>query len=114
MSITNSFVKKCPRCGAEITAERCATAGDRIIGGTVGASGALVGFALGGPIGAIIGGTIGYFGGKESMMSIEDDHDMSQWYRFKCPNCDYECKEKIHTNDSPDDPSVLHNTFNSY
>lgn len=106
---TTKLIKKCPRCGTEIEPNRYATKGDKAIGGITALSGAAVGFAFGGPIGAAIGGTIGYFGGKAGMMSIEDDHDMQQWFKYKCPKCGINWKEKIHTNDNPEDTRWLSN-----
>lgn len=106
---TSKYIKKCPRCGTDIEPNRCATKGDKVVGGVTALSGATIGFAFGGPIGAAIGGTIGYFGGKAGMMSIEDDHDMQQWFKYKCPKCGTNWKEKIHTNDNPDDTRWISN-----
>ena len=106
---TSKYVKKCPRCGTKIEPERTATTGDKVYGGITGASGAAIGFSFGGPIGAAIGAAAGYLIGKATIMSIENDHDMEQWFKFKCPKCGIEWKEKIHTNDDPDDPSWLRN-----
>lgn len=106
---TSKYIKKCPRCGTEIDPERYATAGDKAFGGMTAVSGAFAGAAVGGLPGAVIGGVIGYVGGKETILSIEDDHDENQWFRYKCPKCGCNWKEKIHTNDDPDDPSWIAN-----
>lgn len=106
---TSKYIKKCPRCGTDIEPERYATTGDKVYGGITGASGAAIGLSFGGPIGAVIGAAAGYLIGKATIMSIENDHDMEQWFKFKCPKCGIEWKEKIHTNDDPDDPSWLMN-----
>lgn len=106
---TTKFIKKCPRCGTEIEPERTATTGDKVYGGITGTSGAVLGFSFGGPIGAAIGGVVGYYIGKKTIMAIEDDHDENQWFKYKCPKCGCEWKEKIHTNDHPDDPRWLMN-----
>ena len=106
---TSKYIKKCPRCGTEIEPERCATTGDKVVGGITGASGAAVGFAFGGPIGAGIGAIAGYFLGRSSDMSISDDYDENQWFQYKCDKCGCTWKEKIHTNDNPDDPTWLIN-----
>lgn len=106
---TSKYIKKCPRCGTDIEPDRYATTVDKIMGGVTGVSGAAIGFAVGGPIGAAVGAAVGYWGGKASMLSIEDDHDMTQWFKYKCPNCGCNWKEKIHTNDHPDDTSWIAN-----
>ena len=108
---TSKYIKKCPRCGTEIEPERYATKGDKALGGVTAVSGALIGATFGGPIGAGIGAIAGYFAGKATIMSIENDHDMNQWFKYKCSNskCGCEWKEKIHTNDDPDDPSWIAN-----
>lgn len=108
---TSKYIKKCPRCGTEIEPDRYATTGDKAFGGMTAASGAAIGFTFGGPIGGAIGGVAGYFVGRETIMAIENDHDMDQWFKYKCPNpdCGCEWKEKIHTNDNPDDPSWMMN-----
>jgi predicted RNA-binding Zn-ribbon protein involved in translation (DUF1610 family) len=106
---TSKYIIKCPQCGAEIEPERCASTGDKVLGGVTGISGAAIGFGLGGPVGALIGAGIGYFAGKKTVMSIEDDHDTNHWFKYKCPNCSYERKEKIQSNDDPDDPSWIGN-----
>ena len=106
---TSKYIKKCPRCGTEIEPDRYTTKGDKAFGGVTAASGALIGGACAGPPGAIIGGVVGYIAGKETIMSIEDDHDENHWFKYKCPNCGFEWKEKIHTNDDPDDPSWIAN-----
>lgn len=106
---TSKYIKKCPRCGTEIEPERYATVGDKILAGFFGFCGGVVGFGLGGPVGAAAGAAAGYYGGKATVMSIENDHDQNQWFKFKCPKCGIEWKEKIHTNDDPDDPSWLMN-----
>lgn len=108
---TSKYIKKCPRCGTEIEPERYATKGDKAFGGVTAVSGALIGATFGGPIGAGIGAIAGYFAGKATIMSIENDHDMNQWFKYKCSNstCGCEWKVKIHTNDDPDDPSRIAN-----
>lgn len=106
---TSKYIKKCPRCGTEIEPERYATKGDKAFGGVTAVSGALIGATFGGPIGAGIGAIAGYCAGKTTIMSIENDHDMNQWFKYKCPRCGCNWKEKIHTNDDPDDPSWIAN-----
>lgn len=104
---TSKYIKKCPKCHADIEPVRHATGGDKAIGGITSLSGATIGFGFGGPIGAAIGAVIGYHLGKQAMLDIEDEHDQNQWFRYKCPNGCCEWKEKIHTNDHPDDPTWL-------
>jgi len=106
---TSKYIKKCPRCQTEIEPKRHATAGDKFIAGVMGLGGAIIGFTFGGPLGAAAGAAAAYQGGKASVMSIENDHDQSQWFKYKCPKCGIEWKEKIHTNDDPDDPSWMTN-----
>jgi len=108
---TSKYIKECPRCHTEIEPTRHATAGDKAMGGITGAGGAAIGFAIGGPIGSAIGAVVGYYGGKRSMLSIEDDHDENQWFKFKCHHCGCEWKEKIHTNDNPEDSTWLTRMF---
>lgn len=108
---TSKYIKKCPRCGEEIEPERCATLGDKIMGGVVGTCGAVIGAFFGGPLGGAGGAAAGYELGKHSMMSISDDHDENQWFKYKCPNCGTNWKEKIHTNDHPDDIGPLVNSM---
>ena len=105
----SEFTKKCPRCGTEIEPKRHATKGDKAYGVVTAMSGALIGGTFGGPIGAGVGAVVGYFAGKATIMSIEDDHDMRQWYKYKCPKCGCEWKEKLHTNDHPDDSRWISN-----
>lgn len=107
---TSKYKKKCPRCGTDIEPERYATKGDKAFGGVTAVSGALIGATFGGPIGAGIGAIAGYFAGKATIMSIENDHDMDQWFKYKCLKCGCNWKEKIHTNDDPDDPSWMMNS----
>lgn len=104
---TSHLKKNCPRCNTEIEPKRYATTGDKALSVVFGAAGAAVGFALGGPIGALIGAAVSYIGNKKAIMTIEDDHDQSQWFKYKCPKCGCQWKEKIHTNDDPDDPSWM-------
>lgn len=105
----SDYKKKCPRCGTEIEPDRCASTGTKVIAGIMGACGGLIGFGLGGPVGAAAGAAAGYYGGKKTVMSIEDDHDENQLFQNKCPHCGCNWNEKIHTNDHPDDPSWLGN-----
>lgn len=105
----SKYKKKCPRCDTNIEPQRYATIGDKILGGVFGFCGAVVGLGLGGPWGAAAGAAAGYYGGKATVLSIENDHDQNQWFKYKCPKCGCEWKEKIHTNDDPDDPSWLMN-----
>lgn len=106
---TSKYIKKCPRCNTNIEPTRYATVGDKILAGIMGTCGAVVGLGLGGPWGAAAGAAAGYYGGKSTILSIKDDHDQNQWFKYKCPQCDIEWKEKIHTNDNPDDSSWLRN-----
>lgn len=105
------FKKKCPRCNTEIEPKRIATAGDEAFSGMCGAGGAAIGFTLGGPVGAIVGAAVSYFGNKKAIMSIKDHHDKSQWFKYKCPKCGCQWKEKIHTNDDPEDPSWINAAY---
>ena len=106
---TSKYIKKCPRCGTDIEPERCATLGDKIWGGVSAVSGAVIGLVCGGPVGGAIGAFTGYKLEKHTMMSCEDDYNEKQWFKYKCPNCGTNWKEKIHTNDNPDDISPLIN-----
>lgn len=110
---TTKYIKKCPRCGADIEPKRYATLGDKIMGGIVGFCGAAIGATIGGPIGGAGGAVAGYELGKHSMMSISDDHSEEQWFKYECPNsqCGTNWKEKIHTNDHPDDITPLVNSM---
>ena len=101
------YIKKCPKCGTEIEPQRCASAGDNALGGVAAASAAAIGFALGGPVGGVIGAAVGFFGGRASVMGIENDHDENHLFRYVCPKCGCNWKEKIHTNDHPDDSSHI-------
>lgn len=83
----SKYLKKCPRCGIKIEPERYATKGDKAFGGVTAVSGALIEAIFGGPIGAGIGAIAGYFAGKATIMSIENDHDENQLFKYKCPNC---------------------------
>ena len=108
---TSNLKKKCPRCNTEIEPKRYATAGDEAFSGLCGAGGAAIGFTLGGPVGAVIGAAVCYFGNKKAVMSIKDHHDKSQWFKYKCPKCGCQWKEKIHTNDDPEDPSWMNAAY---
>lgn len=52
-------------------------------------------------------------GDRATIIFIENDHDMNQWFKNKCsnPKCGIEWKETIHTNDNPDDPSWMMNAL---
>ncbi len=104
---TSKYIKECPRCHTDIEPSRYATGFDKAMAGTTGVGGAAIGLALFGPIGGIIGGILGYRGGKKAMLSIEDDHEEDQWFKYKCPHCGCEWKEEIHTNDNPQDTTWL-------
>lgn len=106
---TTKLIKPCPRCGTDIEPDRHATLTDHLIGGITAFTGGAFGFFVAGPVGAAGGAVAGYEIGKHSMMSIEDEHDEEQWFKFKCPNCGCNWKEKIHTNDDPQDNSSLMN-----
>lgn len=106
---TSKYKKKCPLCGTEIEPKRHTTGTARFLGGVISLSGATIGFCLGGPIGAAAGAALGYVGGRETAKSMENDYDPSQWFKFKCPKCGCNWKERIHTNDDPDDPTILMN-----
>lgn len=106
---TSKLIKKCPRCHTDIEPERYATTGDKVLAGFYGACAAVLGFSIGGPVGAVAGATAGYYGSMKTIMSIEDDHDKEQWFKYVCPKCGIEWKEEIHTNDHPDDPSWISN-----
>lgn len=107
MMDTSKLIKPCPKCHTNIKPERVATTSTKILAGVTGGAGVAVGFGLGGPIGAAIGGILGYFVNKATIMSIQDSHNQSQWFKYKCPNCGKEWKASIHTNDHPDDISTL-------
>lgn len=51
-----------------------------------------------------IGQVCSYRGKATTIISIENDHNMNQWYKYKCPKpkCGCEWKEKIHNNDGSD------------
>ena len=49
----------------------------------------------------------GFFGGRASVMGIENDHDENHLFKYVCPKCGCNWKEKIHTNDHPDDPGNI-------
>lgn len=104
---TKKYIKKCPKCGTEIEPQRCASAGDNALGGVTAASAAAIGFVLGGPVGGVIGAAVGFFGGRASVMAIENDHDENHLFKYVCPKCGCNWKEKIHTNDHPDDPGKI-------
>lgn len=106
---TSQYIKKCPKCGADIEPERTASTSTKALAGVMGGAGALVGFGLGGPVGAVIGGVLGYVANKVTIMDIEDTHDHSQCYKYKCPNCGHSWKENFETNDNPEDPSWIGN-----
>lgn len=99
---TQKLIKQCPRCGTPIEPSRSATALDHGIGGVGAVSCGIIGLELGGPIGGIIGAAIGYAAGKSANMSNADIHNSKQWYKYKCPKCGTNWKEKIHTNDNPE------------
>ena len=113
---TSKYIKRCPRCGTDIEPDRYATKGDKAFGGVTSVSGALIGATFGGPVGATIGGVAGYFAGKATIMSIENDHDMNQSFKYKCPNskCGCEWKEIFHINDDSDDTSWMQNAPFNY
>ena len=106
---TSKYKKKCPRCRTVIEPKRYATTGTKILAGFLGAGGAVLGFCFGGPVGAAAGGALGYYANKKAIMAVEDDCDQNQWFKFKCPKCGCNWKEKIHTNDHPDDNSWIAN-----
>lgn len=106
---TSQYIKKCPKCNIDIEPVRAASTSTKALAGVMGGAGALLGFALGGPVGAVIGGAAGYAANKANLMDIEDTHDHTQCYEYKCPQCGHSWKEKIHTNDNPGDPSWLGN-----
>lgn len=74
---TSKYKKKCPRCGTEIETDKYATKGDKAFGGVTSVSGAINGATFDGSIGAGIGTIAGYFSGKATIMSIENNHDMN-------------------------------------
>lgn len=104
---TSKYIKKCPKCDVDIKPIRTASTSTKALAGVMGGAGALVGFGLGGPIGAVIGGTVGYVANKANLMDMEDSHDHTQCYEYKCPKCGLSWKENIETNDDPDDPSWM-------
>lgn len=108
---TSKHIKPCPRCGEDIEPARCATLGDKIMGGFCAVGGALIGATFGGPLGGAGGAAAGYELGKHGMMSISDDYSEEQWFKYKCRKCGCNWKEKIHTNDHPDDIGPLVNSM---
>ena len=104
---TSKYIKKCSKCGTDIEPVHAAFTSTKVLAGVMGGAGALVGLGLGGPVGAVIGGVLGYVANKVTIMDIEDTHDHSQCYKYKCPNCGHSWKENIETNDNPEDPSWL-------
>ena len=107
---TSKYIKKCPRCGTEIEPKRHATWEVHALAGVAGICGGVIGLSFGGLLGGAGGAAATYAIAKNNIMSIEDDHDQNQWFKYKCPNCGHNWKEKIHTNDDPDDPSWLANS----
>lgn len=107
---TSKYIKKCPRCNTDIVPKRCAGTSTKIYAGITGFCGGVIGFSLGGPVGAAAGAALGYYFNKKAAMAIDDDYNMEQLFRFKCPKCGCEWKEKIHTNDHPEDASIILNT----
>lgn len=107
---TSKYIKPCPRCGTSIEPKRHASWGVHVLAGVAGVCGGVIGFAFGGPVGGAGGAAATYAIAKHNIMSIEDDHDENQWFKYKCPKCGCNWKEKIHTNDHPDDPSWLINS----
>ena len=75
---TSKYIKKCPRCGEDIEPERCATLGDKIMGGICAVSVGIFGAAFGGPLGGAGGLVARYELGKHRMMSISDDYEKKQ------------------------------------
>lgn len=106
---TSKYIKKCPQCGTDIEPKRIATMSNKIFAGITGVCGGFIGFFLGGPAGAAAGATLGYCANKKVAMAMDDDYNTEQWFKFKCPKCGNEWKERIHTNDHPDDPTPLMN-----
>ena len=82
---TKKYIKKCPKCGIEIEPQRCALAENNTLGSFVAASAAAVGFALGDTVGGLIGAAVGFFGGRASVMAIENDHDEIHLFKYVCP-----------------------------
>lgn len=39
------------------------------------------------PVGGAGGAAATYAIAKHNIMSVEDDHDENQWFKYKCPNC---------------------------
>ena len=111
MANTKDYIKKCPRCGTDIEPKRFATKGDKALAGVMGVVGGIVGFAFGGPWGAAAGAVASYYANKAAILSIEDDHDENQWYKYSCPKCGTNWTEKLHTNDDPSAPSWLNSGY---
>lgn len=106
---TTQFIKKCPKCGTDVEPKRSASTSTKVLAGIMSGGGVVIGATFGGPVGAVIGGLVGYALNKVTIMDIEDTHDQSQCYKYKCPKCGHSWKENIHTNDNPEDPSWLGN-----
>lgn len=106
---TSQYIKKCPKCGTEIEPVRSASTSTKVLAGLMSGGGVVIGATFGGPVGAVIGGVLGYVANKVTIMDIEDTHDHSQCYKYKCPNCGHSWKENIETNDNPEDPSWIGN-----
>lgn len=106
---TSKLAKECPRCKTLIEPKRHATGVDHTIAAVCGAGGAMLGFSIGGPAGAAAGAAALYALGKKSMLDLSDRHAHSQWFKYKCPKCGCTWKERIHTNDDPEDPNWLSN-----
>ena len=86
---------------------RHATTSTYVLSGIMGGAGAVVGFGLGGPIGAIVGGILSYAVNKRVVMSHEDSYNRYQSFKFKCSNCGHEWTQKLEGNEHPDDASML-------
>lgn len=108
---TSKYIKKCPRCGTDIEPKRHASWGVHVLAGVAGVCGGVIGFAFGGPVGGAGGAAATYAIAKHNIMGVEDDHDENQWFKYKCPKCGTNGKEKIHTNDHPDDIGPLVNSM---
>lgn len=108
---TTKYIKKCPRCGTDIEPKRCATLGDKLWGGVTSVCAGFIGLAFGGPWGGAAGAALGYKIGKHNMMTISDDYEHSQLFKYECPKCGTNWKEEIHTNDHPDDIGPLANSM---
>lgn len=82
---TSKYIKKYPQHGMGFESDRYSTKVDKGFGGKTAVSRALIRVTFGNPVEAGIETIVGYFADKVAIMSIENNHDMNQWFKYKCP-----------------------------